>query len=134
VSAGASAGAHRLAAIKYAHCMRSHGVNVLDPDQNGNIRVVAPNTPKAAVDRANQACRKLRVAALGPGMTPAEHAQALEQFTSFAHCMRAHRIPMADPINGPNGVGYSIPQGISPSSRVYKSAETACRHFLPNGA
>jgi len=57
----------------------------------------------------------------------------LKQFTKFTHCMRAHRIPMADPINGPQGVGYSAPPGISPSSQLYKSAEAACKHFLPDG-
>jgi hypothetical protein len=67
-------------------------------------------------------------------MTAAQHAQAIEQFTSFTRCMRAHQIPMADPFSGPNGgVGYSIPQGISPNSRRYETAEAACKHYLPNG-
>jgi hypothetical protein len=90
-----NAGAHRLAGIKYAHCMRAHGVDVLDPDQNGNIQINAPNTPKAIVDRANQACRKLRTAAVGTGMTAAQHARAVKQMTDYARCMRAHHVPMA---------------------------------------
>jgi hypothetical protein len=130
-----AASAHRLAGIAYARCMRSHGVNVLDPDQNGNIQVNAPDTPKAVVDRANEACRKLRAAALGAGMNAAQHAQALKQMTDFARCMRAHHVPMADPFTGPDGgVGFSVPQGISPSSRRYTTAEAACKHYLPNGA
>jgi hypothetical protein len=136
MSAGSAsnASAHRLAGIKYAHCMRAHGVDVVDPDQNGNIQVDAPNTPKVVVDRANQACQKLRIAALGVGMTAAQHAQALKQMTNFARCMRAHHIPMADPFTGPNGgVGFSVPPGISPSSRRYTTAEAACKHYLPNG-
>lgn len=125
---------HSLAAIKYARCMRSHGVNVLDPDQNGNIQIAAPDTPKAVVNRAQQACQKLRTAALGVGLNAKQHARALAQFTKFTHCMRAHQIPMADPITGPRGaVGYYVPQGISPTSRLYVNAEKACKNLLPNG-
>jgi len=136
-SAGATSAdsAHRLAGIRYARCMRSHGVDVLDPDQNGNIQVNAPNSPRAVVDRANQACQKLRTAALGAGMSPVQHTQALKQMTNFARCMRARHIPMADPFTGPDGgVGFNVPQGISPSSRRYTTAEAACKHYLPNGA
>jgi hypothetical protein len=131
---GSPADTHRVAAIKYARCMRSHGVNVLDPDQNGNIQIAAPNTPKPVINRAQKACQALRSASLGPGMNAQQHAQALAQFTRFTRCMRAHQIPMADPITGPQGaVGYYVPQGISPSSQLYKNAEAACKHLLPNG-
>jgi hypothetical protein len=131
---GSAADTHRVAAIKYARCMRSHGVNVLDPDQNGNIQIAAPNTPKPVINRAQKACQALRSASLGPGMNAQQHAQALAQFTRFTRCMRAHQIPMADPITGPQGaVGYYVPQGISPSSQLYKNAEAACKHLLPNG-
>lgn len=133
-STGSAADTHRVAAIKYAHCMRSHGVNVLDPDQNGNIQIAAPNTPKPVIDRAQKACQALRSASLGAGMNAQQHAQALAQFTRFTRCMRAHQIPMADPITGPQGaVGYYVPQGIRPSSQLYKNAEAACKHLLPNG-
>jgi hypothetical protein len=113
--------------------MRSHGVNVLDPDQNGNIQIAAPDTPKAVIDRGQKACQRLRSAAVGPGLNAKQHAQALAQFTKFTHCMRAHQIPMADPITGPNGaVGFYVPQGISPTSKLYTSAEASCKHLLPN--
>jgi hypothetical protein len=134
-TAGTSADKHRLAGIKYAQCMRAHGVNVLDPDQNGNIKIDAPDTPQAVVDRANQACQKLHAAfAAGAGMTPAQQAQAVKEITNYARCMRAHQVPMADPFTGPNGgVGYSIPRSVSPNSQVFKNADAACHHFLPNG-
>jgi hypothetical protein len=113
--------------------MRNHGVNVLDPDQNGNIQIAAPDTPKAVIDRAQNACRRLRSAAVGPGLNAKQHAQALAQFTKFTHCMRDHQIPMADPITGPNGaVGFYVPQGISPTSKRYTNAEASCKHLLPN--
>jgi hypothetical protein len=132
-SRGTGADDHRLAAIKYARCMRGHGVNVLDPDQNGNIQIAAPDTPKAVIDRAQNACRQLRSAAVGPGLNAKQHAQALAQFTKFTHCMRGHQIPMADPITGPNGaVGFYVPQGISPTSKRYTDAEASCKHLLPN--
>jgi hypothetical protein len=123
---------HRLAAIKYASCMRAHGVTVLDPDRNGNIRIDAPDVPKAAVDRADHACQRLR-AALGPGLSPAQHAQALMAMTEYARCMRVHHVPMADPFSGANGVGFSIPPGISPGSQLFQKADAECKHVLPHG-
>jgi hypothetical protein len=135
-SGNASAANHRLAAIKYAQCMRSHGVNVLDPDQNGNVNVDAPDAPKAVIDRADQACEKQHAAmAASEGMTPAQQAEAVKKVTNYARCMCAHNVPMADPFTGPNGgVGYSIPQSVSPSSQLFKKADAACHHYLPNGA
>jgi hypothetical protein len=124
--------------IAYSTCMRTHDVpGFPDPNSKGELLVTPSNNidPSSPVfQSAEQACAKLRAAAQGPGMTPAQHAAALARLTKFADCMRRRQIPMADPFSGPNGgVGIAIPRSVDLSSQVYKQAEAACDHLLPAG-
>jgi len=85
-------------AVAYARCMRQHNVNVPDPaaGQTGW-------NPKPASARASplwgaawQACQHLLPAGYSPA-DAAPTAQQLEQLRSYAVCMRAHGIDVADP-------------------------------------
>lgn len=134
----ADTGSSRAKLIAYAGCMRAHGVAKFpDPDSKGNLLVgpasgIDPNAPRYV--SAEHACAKLRPASSSAGMTPAQRAQALTALTHYAQCMRKHGIPMANPFSGPNGgVGYALPRDTDLTSPVYKQADRACRHFLPNG-
>jgi hypothetical protein len=111
--------------------MRAHGLpDFPDPNSQGNLLIgpasgIDPSTPQYKT--ADHDCAKLRAAAAGTGMTPAQQAQALARLTRFAQCMREHGIPMANPFSGPNGgVGYALPRGVDPNSPAYKRAESAC--------
>lgn len=124
--------------IAYSTCMRSHGLpGFPDPNSKGELLFTPSNNidPSSPVyQSAEQACVKLRAAAQGSGMTPAQHAAALARLTKFTDCMRKHQIPMADPFSGPNGgVGIAIPRSVDLSSQVYKQAEAGCGHLLPSG-
>jgi hypothetical protein len=145
-SAGSSAGTTSSAGnagLKFAQCMRSHGVpNFPDPGANGGgfqggagINLQAP-----AFAGAQQACQKI----LGPNTprtppTAAQNAAALK----FAQCMRRHGVPnFPDPsssLNPPAGLtlvlrGMEFPVGsaINPRSPAFQQAAGACGLKLPS--
>src|SRR5947209_36426 len=50
----------------------------------------------------------------------------------FARCMRAHGVPnFPDPKGGSGGL--QIPDNVNPRSPSFRSAQKACKRFLPNG-
>jgi hypothetical protein len=125
--------------IAYSACMRSNGVPTFpDPDRQGNLLFnpgegIDPGSPQ--YKRAVNACKKLSPeAGSGVGMTPAQHAKAVAALTRYVECIRKHGIPMDDPFSGPNGsVGIALPRTVDPNSPLYKHADAACKHFIPNG-
>ena len=126
----AAEGGEDVPGIKYARCLREHGVDVRDPGPDGNVVIDMPDTARAVVERAQRACQAFLPA--GHQLEPEERDRILAQMTKFTRCMRAEGIPMADPFTGPaGGVGFRVPSGVNPLSQKYKSAEAACRHHLP---
>jgi hypothetical protein len=127
------------AALDFARCMRSHGVDMPDPevDSKGRVRVTvgdragkgSPPDPRK-LDAAQQACGHLLAnGAAGPGKLD---PKAQDAMLAFARCMRAHGIDMPDPtgngllFNSERGQG----QGPDPGSSTFKKAERACDHLL----
>lgn len=115
------------ALVKYAQCMRQHGVNMPDPKPgNGGSRgaiAAAPgvnvNDPAAMqkMDAASTACQKL----LPNGGKPT--AADIQRQLKFAQCMRAHGVDMPDP-NPNGGGGQAI--SINESDPKTKAALSAC--------
>ena len=76
-------------ALRYTRCMREHGVPMLDPDANGDIR--GADGSKGAVDQATvtsaeQACRQYRpVDATLDGLR-------LEKAREYSRCMRRNGV------------------------------------------
>jgi hypothetical protein len=114
--------------IKYADCMRSHGVpNVPDPSPNGGVNLpssINPGSP--AFQSAHQACASLQPNANGPRpiMSPAQQ----RSFLANAKCMRKHGVPnFHDPTFGPGGkgIGYKAAPGALNASAI-KLANKAC--------
>jgi hypothetical protein len=127
------------AALDFARCMRSHGVDMPDPevDSKGRIRVTvgsragkgSPPDPRK-LDAAQQACGHLLTGGgAGPGKLD---PKAQDAMLAFARCMRAHGVDMPDPtgngllFNSKRGQG----QGPDPGSSKFKEAERACDHLL----
>ena len=109
------------AAVKFAECMRAHGVpNLADPTTNGSAPTVGTvDKHSPAFQTAQQACKSLgaAIAAFKPRLT---RAQQLRQ----AECMRTHGVPnWPDPL--PGG-GYNIPSTINPQSPAFQRAQNAC--------
>ncbi|MFI6743102.1 hypothetical protein ACIBI9_60315 [Nonomuraea sp. NPDC050451] len=49
----------REAALKFAQCMREHGVDMPDPSADGKIEInVPPGTPEQKVKEAHEACKE----------------------------------------------------------------------------
>ncbi len=109
-------------ALKFAACMRSHGVpNFPDPTPNaqglGPTVHVAKHSP--AFQTAQQACGSL-LAAIAEAKPRPTRARQLRQ----AACIRAHGVPdYPDPL--PGG-GFNLPSTINPQSPAFIAAQNAC--------
>jgi hypothetical protein len=130
--------------IKFADCMRSHGVpNFPDPSGGGggihfsSSSGINPASP--AFGAAQSSCAKLL-----PGGGPGAHEATAQQKATMLHlsqCMRAHGIsgfpdptssPPASPVGfsiafGSPGAFLAVPNTINPQSPVFKRAATACK-------
>jgi hypothetical protein len=135
--------------LKFAECMRAHGVNVPDPSANGGpaggvagggggggggggaFRALRSSPNFAA---ASTACAKYRSKAFGfANITPAQRAQFQQEAVKFAECMRAHSVNIPDPSSNGAG-GFGIFRTIPPSERqspVFEAAIKACASVLP---
>lgn len=97
--------AHAQQGVKFAQCMRSHGVgNFPDPDASGKLTIdavangSAVNTQSPAFTQALSACKTLQPAGFtGSPRSSAQQAAA----RTFARCVRAHGVAdFPDPVNG----------------------------------
>jgi hypothetical protein len=135
------------AQLKFARCMRSHGVNVPDPkpgagDGPGLVRIGGPGKDGISPQvfrRADAACRKYLQAA-APKLSPAQQAELRDQALKFARCMRQHGVDIPDPET--SGGGFRITQrssagagartkSFTPDSPAFKDAQEACKAFEP---
>jgi hypothetical protein len=129
-------------ALKFAQCMRSHGVpDFPDPTVSGGKATIRlnggpgsgldPNSPQ--FQSAQSACRHLLPNGGQP--SPQQQAKARDAALHFAECMRAHGINVPDPQVSTNngGLAIRIPagQGADPNSPQFQAAQSACQHFLP---
>ena len=106
------------ALVKYAECMRQHGVNMADPVAGGVLQapISAANDPagQQKLQDAQQAC----ASRLPNGGQPS--AADLERRTKFAQCMRQHGVHMPDPTNNGQALTLNL------SDPGTKAALTAC--------
>jgi hypothetical protein len=141
-STNASNSSGQSAGIRFAHCMRSHGVpNFPDPGSGGGgFQIPAGANPRApAFQAAQRACFKLLPGG-GPGGGGNSEARRL-QLLRLAECMRAHGVasfpdPSNSPPSGPpagGGVAFggggsflAIPQSLI-NSPGFRQAASACK-------
>jgi hypothetical protein len=125
-------------AMKYAQCMRAHGVPDFPDPVNGGFQInnttpgsdLDPSSPKfTAADTACKAFSPEHRAASGT-VDPQLQAEALK----YAACMRSHGAPSyPDPVF----VGGSIREtvragsGLDPASPQFIAAQTACQSLQP---
>ncbi|MDF2709588.1 MAG: hypothetical protein K0R62_5240 [Nonomuraea muscovyensis] len=119
----------REAQLKFAQCMREHGVDMDDPDPDGAIRIKARKGQEKAVDEAQKACEHFMEGAVG-GPKGKPDKEALDRAVKLAQCMREHGIDVADP--GSDGrIRLRVKPG-TPEEKV-KAAQQACRELGPGG-
>jgi hypothetical protein len=119
-SAGNRTLARAQAGVKFAACMRSHGVSTFpDPTASGNFTIdevangSSVDTSTPTFTRAIGACKALEPAGFtGGGRSSAQQAAALK----FAQCIRENGVPdFPDPLNGQPLVDTNrIPSSNSP--------------------
>ena len=143
------------APLKYAHCMREHGVDMPDPTISGDGGVMVAIGGPVEVDggtskdgpdpkefeAANKECQHFMEDAVGQFEPPSEEDQKKmqEQALQFSKCMREHGIDMPDPQFSVDGGGLSVSIGepdssapindgpqIDVSSKEFKDASEAC--------
>jgi hypothetical protein len=127
----ASASDKQEAALKWAQCMREHGVDMPDPevDDKGRMKVQMRGGPGANVDAAQKACGDLQQK-IGPAnLTPEERQQAEQAMLEFAQCMRAHGQDVPDPTPG-EGIKLRRPR----DDPGFEAAQEACQDKLPGMA
>jgi hypothetical protein len=146
--------AQTVAALAFAHCLRSHGVpNFPDPTSSGQITHemlanagIDPRQPtmlqaadvcvgvthglltKAAVARF--AAEQASPSSAG-APTQAEIQQGQRDAVRFAECVRSHGVPNFPDPTSPREFKLYIAS--SEGSPAFRSAETACQLVLPGG-
>lgn len=118
-----SSGDDMAQAIKFAACMRKHGVaDFPDPTTSGtgNVTLSVPDSPRAKA--AQSICGRLLP---GGGAPPAnEQAQRLASLLKYARCMREHGVAgFPDP---DNQGGFASSGGFDRSSPTFQAAEKTC--------
>jgi hypothetical protein len=133
-------------ALKFAKCMRGHGIDMPDPTRSDNGGILqkfggpgkrdrGPNDPK--MKAADKACAKYRELGGGQAPDPAALAKQRDAFVAYARCMRGKNINMPDPKVSSHGIEMSIGKGIRPDSAAFKAADKTCHTLLgrpPEGA
>jgi hypothetical protein len=121
--------------LKFAQCMREHGVNMPDPDANGRVTIRAGKGEQTKVAAAQEACKKYMPGMGGKGSGPGVSKQDQAKFLRFAQCMRQHGVPMADPDFSGGGVEMRIkdPNG-APDQAKADAAQKTCQGLMPSAA
>jgi hypothetical protein len=129
-------------AIKFAQCMRAHGVSSFpDPTGDGPIALTPSEVRSPAFRSAQQACH-----ALLPDKGPPPHMTAgeLRRAFTFAKCMRAHGVPsFPDPTQGTRptsggptlvlqGMLFKVGPGMDPKSPAFRQSVQRCGVRLPS--
>jgi hypothetical protein len=131
-------------ALKFARCMREHGVDIPDPQQGGGgaVKIGGPGAGKlrakpgdAKLKTAEQACGKYLKQGGGRAPDPAERARMQDAFVRYARCMRSKGVNMPDPkvSTGGGGVAFEFRAGsggAKPDAPKFKTADKACHSIL----
>jgi hypothetical protein len=136
--------------LKYARCMRTHGVpNFPDPNASGGFTFPAGTNPASSAMRTAQSkCQKYLPGGgmPGPGTTTHPTAAALAQMLKVTQCMRRHGIydfpepttSMPTSLSGAgvvsdrDGVILVFPRSLDMQSSQFTSAAAACKFPLTN--
>ena len=117
------------AMLKFAQCMRAHGVKVKDPKPNQPFAISSRHRPgekNNPFDKAQKACGQYLQQ--GGNQGPKADPKALDQMIKYAQCMRAHGMNMPDPKPNGGGLTLMMPKG---SAGKAKAAQKACQSLLP---
>lgn len=140
-AANTGASATAAAAVRYAGCMRSHGVpDYPGPNSSGQLpKIVPSNESQLGVSDSRFTAAQGACQHLWPyqGPTAAQQRQELADALTFARCMRSHGVPdFPDPTTDPGSgrvefVISSSQNGFDPQSPQILAKVRECEHALP---
>ena len=133
-------------ALKFAKCMRDHGIDMPDPQRVGNGGIkqtmkAGPGANNAKMQAAQKDCQKYMQIGGGRALSAADKAKVQNSLLAYAKCMRQHGVDMPDPkfsgsgggatfqLGGPGKKGGTT-GGPNPDSPVFKKADQACHGKL----
>lgn len=114
--------------LKFAQCMREHGVDVSDPDAEGRVMIRSMSGDEAEVEAAHEACGKYMETRLGKGP---DDPELQDKMLKYVQCMREHGVDMPDPDFSGGKAIISRPRNVDPE--VEEKAMKACKDILPGG-
>jgi hypothetical protein len=119
--------------VKFARCLREHGVNVSTSTGSGGGTLRINGTNPRAMEAAQNACKRYQPSAGKENLTPQEKVAREEAVLKFAKCMREHGINIhASTAEGGVKVGIQGgPGGPNPESPAFQAAQKACQGLLP---
>ena len=111
------------AGVKFAQCMRQHGVDVADPKPGDRgIKITARKGSQATMDAAMLACRKYSP----KGNLDPNDPKVRDQMLKLAQCLRRHGVQVADP-----QPGQGIRIQTNKSDAKARQAMEACDRLVP---
>lgn len=120
--------------VKFAECMREHGIDMPDPDPDskGFGIAIPQGTSKPEADAAIEACKEFMPGGGEPVQASPEQLAAMRE---FAKCMRENGIEnFPDPSTEGGiqiGSNRDDPNSIDPESQEFKDAQNACEDLMP---
>jgi hypothetical protein len=139
VSATLSIGGSYAQDLKFAECLRSHGLpDFPDPSPNGTFRITSSSGAvpgSSQFQAAQKACRKFTPNGGAPP-SAAQQAKMLAQLLKYSECMRSHGITdFPDPQSTNGRVGFSITASpgsdLDPNNPRFQAADNACENLVP---
>jgi hypothetical protein len=116
------------ARLKFAECMRQHGVDMPDPDGSGRVTIRGRPGDQPKMEAAMKACQHFQQQAGGRARN-LDNPEVRDRMLKFAQCMRQHGINVPDPQPG-GGIQLRVPEG---SQAKMEAAQKACRQYAPGG-
>jgi hypothetical protein len=127
-SSGGASASREEAGLKFAECMREHGVEMEDPAPGQNITL---ENNDATTKKALAACNG-KLGDAGQELSAEEGEEFREGWLAFSQCMRDEGIDLADPqFLGPGKVRLGI-AGIDTNSPAFEAAAEACQDEVPD--
>ncbi|GGK75304.1 hypothetical protein Sme01_50910 [Sphaerisporangium melleum] len=112
--------------LKFAQCMREHGIDMKDPDAGGRVAIKIDKNKEGEMREAQKACDKYMA---GGKRMDASDPRNRDAMLKFAQCMREHGIDVPDPQPG-EGMKVRVPKSGGGSDK-FEAAQKACEQYLP---
>jgi len=125
----------RDAELKFAECMREHGIDFPDPQDGPGLVKIGKDESPEELREAEKACENFRKAIEPPELTEAQQQEFKKRALEHARCMREHGIDFPDPTFSEDG-GANIRLGtgrVDPEDDDFKAAEKECADKFGDG-